>query len=415
MSTLSLNQEQQGALDAICDFYLDPDRRIFVLKGYSGTGKTTLLKAFLDFLPKLIKMQKVIDPSVNKCHVHLTATTNKAAENLEYVTRVPAGTIYSLLGLQVRQDIKTGDSRIEEAGPPSHTDDDLIVIDEASFLSPKGLDQILHLCRNAKVLLVGDPAQLVDHTEQSAAAFSRGYPEVELTEVVRQDKNNPLHSLVLDLRDSVNTHALPTPQVDGQRLLHLSQAEFEDACVAEFGRQDWHYHDSKVLTWTNKCAIAYNQGIRACVKGTPLLQTGDYAINNSYFKTRGTSFRTDALVLITDIAPGRDYDRLGHWVQLNRITTAFLPSELGAKAAVLKDLRAKSQWLDVQQVESTWIDLRAAYACTINKSQGSTFKKVFIDLNDVDRCRNTNQLMRMLYVGISRASEQVILTGSVSA
>jgi ATP-dependent exoDNAse (exonuclease V) alpha subunit len=57
--------------------------------------------------------------------------------------------------------------------------------------------------------------------------------------------------------------------------------------------------------------------------------------------------------------------------------------------------------------------LRAAYAQTINKSQGSTYDRVFIDLDDLARCSSGDQLARMLYVGFSRARHQVFLTGDL--
>jgi ATP-dependent exoDNAse (exonuclease V) alpha subunit len=64
------------------------------------------------------------------------------------------------------------------------------------------------------------------------------------------------------------------------------------------------------------------------------------------------------------------------------------------------------------QVEN-WIDLRAAYAQTVNKSQGSTYDRVFIDLDDIRRCNSGDQIARMLYVAVSRAREQVFLTGDL--
>lgn len=60
-----------------------------------------------------------------------------------------------------------------------------------------------------------------------------------------------------------------------------------------------------------------------------------------------------------------------------------------------------------------WIDLRAAYACTINKAQGSTYDKVFIDLDDIKKCNSGNQIARMLYVGVSRARLIVYLCGDL--
>ena len=64
-------------------------------------------------------------------------------------------------------------------------------------------------------------------------------------------------------------------------------------------------------------------------------------------------------------------------------------------------------------MDNNWIDLRAAYASTINKAQGSTYKTVFIDLDDIKRCNSGDQIARMMYVGVSRASQRVWLTGDL--
>jgi ATP-dependent exoDNAse (exonuclease V) alpha subunit len=79
----------------------------------------------------------------------------------------------------------------------------------------------------------------------------------------------------------------------------------------------------------------------------------------------------------------------------------------------VKHFQAKKLYGVIAEMESYFIDLRAAYACTINKSQGSTYDRVYIDLEDVRKCKNPNLLARLLYVGVSRARHQVFLTGSI--
>ena len=68
-----------------------------------------------------------------------------------------------------------------------------------------------------------------------------------------------------------------------------------------------------------------------------------------------------------------------------------------------------------QLIQEEWIDVRHAYACTIHKSQGSTFKKVYIDLHDMSFIYNRDRELfkRLLYVAVSRAKEQVVFTGDI--
>jgi ATP-dependent exoDNAse (exonuclease V) alpha subunit len=62
----------------------------------------------------------------------------------------------------------------------------------------------------------------------------------------------------------------------------------------------------------------------------------------------------------------------------------------------------------------TWIDLRPSFAQTVNKSQGSTYDIVMIDLNDIcSKCRTLEQLARILYVALSRGRSRIIMTGDL--
>jgi hypothetical protein len=181
----------------------------------------------------------------------------------------------------------------------------------------------------------------------------------------------------------------------------------------EFTRPDWKHADSKILAWTNKCVIGFNHYMNTLVTGDPHFQAGDYAICNSFISKGKHTIKTDQMVEITAISEdlhehgvlGNNFLVDNHWY--------FMPKTLASKKERLRKAKAEGDIHIVADIESSWIDLRAAYASTINKSQGSTYKKAFIDLDDVARCNDGNQLARMLYVGISRASEQVFLTGDL--
>ena len=86
MTAITLTSDQQNALEQFTQFLSDPSEQVFVLEGYSGTGKTTLVKTLLDQLPALMKTVRLINPQVKRYDVELTATTNKAAENFGMIT-----------------------------------------------------------------------------------------------------------------------------------------------------------------------------------------------------------------------------------------------------------------------------------------------------------------------------------------
>jgi ABC-type transport system involved in cytochrome bd biosynthesis fused ATPase/permease subunit len=101
---LVLTDDQEAALKAFCEFLFDPVERVFVLSGYSGTGKSTLVKTLIDRLPGYIRTVKLIDSTYKELQIQLTATTNKAAESFAHATGMDVITIHSFLGLRVNTD-----------------------------------------------------------------------------------------------------------------------------------------------------------------------------------------------------------------------------------------------------------------------------------------------------------------------
>ncbi len=409
--TIQLTQGQQAAFDDFAQFIMDPTQPVFVLEGYSGTGKSTLTKTLIQELPKIMKTARLIHPSLQDREVVLTATTNKAAEALEGLAGRSVGTIHSFLGLRVQTDYRTGETQLlPRTNEIKH--DSIVFIDEASYVDSQLLDLVFKRTKHCKIVFMGDPAQLTPVKCANAPVFAAGFPTAKLTEVVRHD--GPILELATKFRQTVETGEFFSFVPDGQAVQHLPRDQFEDAIIQEFNRPDWGYHESKVLAWTNKTVIAYNQAIADHVSGTPEFREGDYGICNRYMNFNGGNLKTDQTVCVTHVgADCTQYGVLGNNIEVDHRWQVFLPKNPLDKKKVLKDLRDKEDYGTVAHIDNTWIDLRPSYACTINKSQGSTFKKVFIDLDDLKKCTSGDQLARLLYVGVSRASTQVILTGDL--
>lgn len=408
---ITLTTDQQNALDQFTQFLLDPAESVFVLSGYSGTGKTTLVTALIDQLPTIMKTARLINPKVFDYPIELTATTNKAAETFSHITGQDVSTIHSFLGLRVQKDFRTNETRLV----PRNTNqiiDTLIFIDEASYIDAELLSLIFQRTKDCKIVFMGDPAQLTPVKATHTPVFSAKFPGVELTQVVRQAEGNPIQDLSTKFRETVNTGQFFSFTPDGDAIQHLPREQFEQAALAEFTRPDWRYRDSKILGWTNRCVIGYNHTINAHTKGTADFQVGDSVICNKYLQANKVTIKTDELVLITRVEElTSSWGVVGRYYTLNYTVRAFCPLNLADKLARIKQARDHEDFHIVSEIEDGWADLRAAYACTINKAQGSTYDRVFIDLDDVSRCTNGNQIARMLYVGVSRARHQVILTG----
>lgn len=412
-ATITLTADQQAAMDSFLNFLCDPIETVFVLKGYSGCGKSTLVKILLEALPGFMKTARLINPQQREYQVELTATTNKAAENLARITGEEVRTIHSILGLRVETDFKTGVTNLiprNQAILENH----LLFVDEFSYIDKQLLSYIFSRTRNSKIVFVGDPAQLTLPKSNGVPVEDANFNGAALTEVVRQAKNNPIIELSTKFRETVNTGEFFSFTPDGHHVQYMTRDDFNEKIKQEFGRPDWKYSDSKILAWTNKCVISYNQYVRNHVLGDPHFQTGDYAVCNSFLSMNKQNIKTDQMVEITLIYPDEVmHGVLGNYMILDHSIKTFMPKSRADKNTRIKLAKASEDFWLVAEIENTWVDLRAAYAATVNKSQGSTFDEVFIDLDDISRCNSANQLARMLYVAVSRARNHVYLCGDI--
>jgi len=409
-----LTEDQQKAMDAFNLFLIDPIETVFVLGGYSGTGKSTLVQSMIERLPNFMRTARLVNPSQQEYEVVLTATTNKAAENLARITGMPVATIHSFLGLRVSTDYKTMVTTLVPKKRDDTREGFLLFIDEASFIDGPMLQWIFKIAKNCKIVFMGDPAQLTQVKATSTPVFNSKFTGAQLTQVVRQAAGNPILDLATKFRHTVNTGEFFSFKPDGKHVIHLSRAEFSKAIEAEFTRPGWKYMDSKILAWTNKCVIGYNHFVRNLVKGDPNFQVGDYAVCNSFLSIGKESLKTDQLVEITNISG--DFEKhgvLGNNFTLDGSLITFMPKTLASRNARINAARKADDIHIVADIENTWVDLRGAAACTVNKAQGSTHDRVYIDLDDISRCNSGEQIARMLYVAVSRARDQVFLTGDL--
>ena len=414
MMNITLTSDQQSALEAFDRFISDPIEQVFLLSGHSGTGKTTLVETLLAHIPGFMKTIKLINPSAKDYVIALTATTNKAAENFEYLSGQEVKTIHSFLGLRVQTNYETGVTMLI---PKSHVPFEgfLLFIDEASYVDKQLLNLIFKLTKNCKIVFIGDPAQLTPVKATGTPVFDAHFKGAHLSQVVRQAEGNPIVDLSTKFRNTVNTGEFFSFKPDGHAIKYLPRSDFNKAIETEFTRPDWHYQDSKILAWTNKCTINYNHAISDHVTGDPNFKVGDYAVCNKYISSGKFSIKTDQMVCITHIGEDRTHHGvLGNMYTLDNYLTVFGPKSNTDKNTALKKAKATEQYHVVEEIDSHWVDLRGAYASTVNKAQGSTFERVYIDLDDIKRCNSGDQIARMLYVGVSRAKQQVFLTGDIA-
>jgi hypothetical protein len=347
--------------------------------------------------------------------VELTATTNKAAEALQEQVHLPVKTIFSLLGLVVRTDYETNSKSLGIKRGTNKVYDSIIFIDEASYADGQLISYIFSQTEKCKIIFIGDPAQL-SMSYGSAPVFKQGWPTARLTNVVRQAEDSPIIQLTTSFRNTVNTGIWESFVPDGTTVIPIDRSQVNFELEKEFTRPDWHFKDSKVLAWTNKKVIGYNLLIREMVKSIPELCEGDYATVNSFINApNGNSYKTDETVLITRIQHHvYDFGVCGNRYLLNgSIHSFFMPHFPEDKRKRINEAKRAYDSLVLQSIDQQWIDLRATYASTVNKAQGSTYDKVFVDLDDISKCNSGNQMARLLYVACSRPKSKLYLIGDL--
>ena len=312
-------KEQEKAIFLLADFLLSRERdSVFLLKGYAGTGKTSLLAALVRTLGML--QQRVM----------LLAPTGRAAKVLSSYAGVPAYTIHRKIYRQksiTDMDVFQNDVNLRQ--------DTLFIVDEASMIANDAhdttvfgtgrlLDDLMHYvysCEGCRLVLVGDTAQLPPVGEEESPALSRtmleGYgmavTELQLTQVVRQLEESGILWNATMLRSLIqNDEMFEFPKLRGKTFPDVKALPGEELIEAlEQSYRKYGTDGTIVVTRSNKRANIYNNGIRARILDhEEELSSGDLIMvaKNSYFWTEreqsanGVASDTMAFIANGDIA-----------------------------------------------------------------------------------------------------------------
>lgn len=431
MSNPPLTNDQQKAADAFLDFLVSDDK-FFTIQGSAGTGKSFLIRHLLEtFYSKYSAYCLLLQKEVKRFDIKITATTNKAVNVVEDFlgdlrlqhANVEVSTIYSLLGLQVTNNYKTGKTELtlhknksnylQNIFGPEIT---LLFIDEASFISEE-LQQIIESTMpndsGVKIVYIGDKYQLAPVGQAFSAMDSIKGDKAILSEVVR----NAGHILQTgtQFRHTVETGLFKPISFNNTDVIHMDGKNFKQAVEDSFTRPDWNPSKSKVLAWTNNRVQEYNQHIRTALNKPKLFTVNEYAVTNEYIKSSNGKYTcgVDSEVQLTKVHNDKCelYGVMGYMVEIDNAYVGFMPEDfLDAKAA-MKKFAAEKEWKKFFEIKESWLDLRAVYSSSVHKSQGSTYETVFIDLADIGTNWNATDVARLLYVAITRASKKVICYG----
>lgn len=402
-----LTPEQEQAKDRLLAF-INSDARAIILQGHAGTGKTTIIKEVERQRKAYEQLMQAIDDTPTYKWTY-TAMTHKAREALETALGHKAQTLHRFLGLR-----PTRNNQLQQIYIPPIGRHTLLVIDECSYLDYILLEYLNdYLGKNptCKVILLGDKNQLPPVGLNHCPAYLSEVEEIVLTTSVRQ-KDSPLIDEAASMfRNMVMGGALHPITTDSDQVIVLPKKQWDKQMVTSFEEN----RNTKVIRHSNHQVNQTNTKLFKHFNGRQEYKEGDMVICNSYHQ----GIYSDSSMLIKNIVSstvmGLDVYNISAITEDGILCLITIPkkrSELNKKVA---ELEAKGEIELAQLLKYEFPDIRPMYACTVHKSQGSTYDEVFINLSDFKRMYTSDPKMaaRLLYVAFSRAKHRVYLTGDI--
>lgn len=442
--------DQFCALQKLSDFLLSTETdSLLLLKGYAGTGKTSLVGALVKTMEQL--KQKTV----------LMAPTGRAAKVFSGYAGQKAYTIHKKIYRQ-----KTFSNEPTGFKPADNLHKDTIfIVDEASMISNEPMDSIvfgtgcllddliqyIYSGENCRLILMGDVAQLPPVRQMESPALNagvlRGYNlqvlEIMLTQVVRQGEDSGILFNATRLRDALRNQAVeifPKLRLKGfSDIRKVNGEELIEEISAAYSRDG--IEDTMIISRSNKRATIYNNGIRNRILfREEELSSGDrlmVAKNNYYWTTgckemdflangeiiqvmrvRRTSemygFRfADITAYFQDYDLEMDIKILLDTLQTN---TPALPKELNDKLfyTILEDyadIPTKAGKMKKMKVDPYYnvVQVKYAYAVTCHKAQGGQWMNVFLDIGYITEEMLGEDFYRWLYTAFTRATHRLYL------
>lgn len=412
--------------------------RVFILNGYAGTGKTSLVGAMVKVLTR------------RKTPLMLLAPTGRAAKVFAANAAHPAFTVHR----KIYRHNLSGSTSFNAAVPQENKlRDAIFIVDEASMIGSETetgsnlLTDLIHFVYSApgcRLILMGDTAQLppVGQTESPAMtpdvlrAYGLKVTRVTLTDVARQAAGSGILRNATRLRRALamSPDALPAvPPLTAERHGDVRAVEPDELpdLIDSLYRADTP-DDTILITWSNLSAVRFNTAIRATVlEHEEELCVGDLLIaaKNNYHWTRsvkGLDFIANGEILRVTAIAGTERcfglrfadvtlepaERPGLEFQAKII----LDSLTDPAAALCSDTTAllrRSIADDPDQMRQSpyWnaLQVKYAYAVTCHKAQGGQWKNVIVDLSYVPPEQQAHDFYRWLYTAITRARSNLYL------
>lgn len=446
--------DQDAAIDKITDFlwaFDDPHSEgleLFILTGYAGTGKTSLIGSFVNTLSHL-KMKAV-----------LLAPTGRAAKVLSNYSQSKASTIHRKIYFKNERD----GADYFTLGQNKHTNT-IFIVDEASMISTasgmKGDDvyrqrnllddliEYVYTGHNCKLVFVGDKGQLPPVGMAKSPALEKNILReeygldihtAELNQIVRQEKASGILDIAGTLREFTEAPPLlPFNTKDARSISGMDLQEELENAIHNFGGDE-----VMVVTRSNKRANLFNEQIRRRI----LWQEEDLNAGDVIMATRNNYHWLDAKSEAGFIANGEIMEilkivrreeifgcefadvivRLIDYPDMKDVELKILLNSIRHEGPSLDREHMKYLFHRIAQEEYPYlrnkrernrkvmqnpyfqaVQVKFGYAVTCHKAQGGQWSAVFVDQGYFVDDMWDVEYMRWLYTAITRASQQLFL------
>jgi exodeoxyribonuclease-5 len=442
--------DQSDALKKIAGYICDNNNDvIFLMTGYAGTGKTSIISSVVKTLD-LLRMRAV-----------LLAPTGRAAKVLASYSGRQAFTVHKKIYRQKSSKDGLGSFSLDR----NLHKDTFFIVDEASmvsnssgdsslFGSGKLLDDLIEYVysgTDCKLILVGDTAQLPPVGSvlspaldpASLGGYGFGLISCELRQVVRQSETSGVLMNATRVRLQVAETNLVHPSIDCinyKDTIRITGEELIDEISSAYGTCGME--GTIIVVNSNKQANRYNQGIRNRIFfREEEISPGDMVmvVKNNYFiideDEDGAGFIANGD--IAEVKKIRKYEeRYGfHFADMVlkfpdynleieskvmmdvlHLDTPALPSEKNKELyqSILADyLNIKNRRKQFEAVKNNpyfnALQIKFAYAVTCHKAQGGQWERVFIDQGMFNRNEITIDYLRWFYTALTRSTDRVYL------
>ena len=448
--------EQENSIEKLAEFILSgDDRKVFLLCGYAGTGKTSLISALVRTMEQLERKTVLLAPTGRAAKV-FSQYSGKSAHTIHKC-------IYRQKSIMDSSVFSLSENRMRNT---------LFIVDEASMISNESgtmsgtgglLDDLIEFVysgQGCSMLLLGDTAQLPPVGEMQSPALTESYlrsmfldvTAVQLTQVMRQlgDSGILYNATMLRQRiDEEETYQLPEVKIKGfSDICSVQGEELIEAIESSYDKAG--IDDTIILCRSNKRANVYNEGIRRRIlyreeelcRGELLM-----IVKNNYYWREQLGKEDKTLLEKLDFIANGDIAEI---VRVNgteemygfrfadvtlslidyedceidvKIMLDTLTSESPSLTREENERLFTAVWEDYPEIRSkrkrmeeirknpyyNALQVKYGYAITCHKAQGGEWKRVFIDQGYMSEEMINPDYYRWLYTAFTRASEKLHL------